>query len=277
MTPLFDLESVAAIIREIGETIVLPYFRALDPSQVREKTGPTDIVTIADEAAETALATRLADLLPGSLVVGEEATSADPSLFSRISGDVPVWIVDPVDGTLNFASGNPSFGMIVALVGNGRTLAGWIHDPCGRRMAVGALGGGVLIDGRKAALCAPPVLGDMTGVVSRRYCSDATRTMVEERSKTFRDAPPSQCSAQEYLRILTGQAQFGLYHRVLPWDHAAGSLLLAEAGGQSAFSEDGEFYAPTRRHGPLLVASDRKTWNKVHAHFFADGLEHQRC
>ena len=96
-------ESVAAIVAEVAAEELMPRFRHLASGDVRDK-GPGDPVTVADEAAERALTRRLAGLLPGSLVVGEEAASADPAVVDRLSQDNPVWIIDPVDGTTNFAA-----------------------------------------------------------------------------------------------------------------------------------------------------------------------------
>src|SRR3546814_9282988 len=58
---------------------------------------------------------RLTDLLPGSLVVGEEAVHAEPALMDQLASDAPVWILDPIDGTRNFAHGRPVFAIMVAL------------------------------------------------------------------------------------------------------------------------------------------------------------------
>ena len=111
---MIDLDRLAAIVAETAASDIMPHFRQLAARDIRDK-APGDLVTIADEAAETTLTRRLADLLPGSLVVGEEATAADPSILNRLSTDEPVWIIDPVDGTTNFAAGLPIFAVIVGL------------------------------------------------------------------------------------------------------------------------------------------------------------------
>ena len=108
---------------------------------MREK-GPGDLVTVADEESERQLTRRLMELVPNSAVIGEEAVAADQKVLDRIFDDVPVWIIDPVDGTSNFAAGKPAFGVIVAYARRGETLAGWIHDPLGKRTAVAMKGEG---------------------------------------------------------------------------------------------------------------------------------------
>src|SRR5215467_2079228 len=97
-----DLARVTALIEETAALEILPRFQKLAAGDIREKT-PGDFVTVADEAAEAHLTPLLAALLPGSLVLGEEAAAADSLLLDRLLGEPAVWVVDPVDGTGNFA------------------------------------------------------------------------------------------------------------------------------------------------------------------------------
>src|SRR3546814_18715428 len=83
----------------------------------------SDLVTIADEAAERALAARLPALVPGSVLVGEEGVERDAGLLGLLQGDAPVWIVAPIDGTKNFAEGSERFAIMVALLEPDRNLA----------------------------------------------------------------------------------------------------------------------------------------------------------
>ncbi len=144
-----DPARVARIVREVAEAAVLPRFRNLAPGEIKTKSRPDDLVTIADTESERLLTAALTALLPGSVVVGEEAVAADASVLARLEEEAPVWILDPVDGTLSFANGDPGFAMIVALAIGGRTVAGWIHDPVGDRTAYAGLGEGAWIDGRR--------------------------------------------------------------------------------------------------------------------------------
>ncbi|HYH23503.1 MAG TPA: inositol monophosphatase family protein [Azospirillum sp.] len=257
-----DVDRVSSVIREVAETAILPYFRKLSEGQVREKTGPTDLVTIADEAGERALTPRLVDLLPGSVVVGEEAASADSAVLDRLSGDAPVWVIDPVDGTLNFAAGRATFAVIVALVQGGRTVAGWIHDPCGQRTAVAVVGEGAWMDGRRMRVAAPAPLNTMRGAASTRFCAEGVGQRIMEGLMGMGGHVSLLSAAHEYLCLITGETHFSLYHRLMPWDHAAGVLLHAEAGGHSALA-NGTPYRPTLTDGSLLMAPDEASWRAV--------------
>ena len=137
-----DRDAVAALLREVAASEVLPRFRNLAKADVRAKTSAQDLVTLADLEAERVLTARLPALLPGSVVVGEEAAYADPRVLERLDGETPVWVIDPVDGTANFSAGRPTFAMIVALVDRGQTVAGWILDPLHDRMALAERGAG---------------------------------------------------------------------------------------------------------------------------------------
>ena len=104
-----------ALVSEAAETIVMPLFRNLQAGDIAEKSGPDDLVTVADKQAEAWLTERLVALLPGSRVVGEEAATEDPGLIDLLGTDQTVWIVDPVDGTRQFVAGEPDFGIMLAL------------------------------------------------------------------------------------------------------------------------------------------------------------------
>ena len=111
-----DNFAVARLMREVASEEVLPRFRNLSEDDISEKYAG-ELVTVADERAEAALETGLGALVPGSVVIGEELTARDPEVLDAMDNhDGPMWIVDPVDGTQNFADGKTCFAMIVAYV-----------------------------------------------------------------------------------------------------------------------------------------------------------------
>src|SRR4051812_30492215 len=110
----------------------MPRFKALAEGAVRHKASIFDPVSEADEAAERFISDALRDAFPGALIVGEEATAADPSLLERVGSAPLVFVVDPIDGTRNFVAGLPLFGVMAAAIVNGGIRLGVIHDPvCG--------------------------------------------------------------------------------------------------------------------------------------------------
>jgi fructose-1,6-bisphosphatase/inositol monophosphatase family enzyme len=123
-----DLDRLCNLVRDAAASEIAPRFRAMAAAEVREKTSPLDLVTDADERAEAALRAAVARAFPGALFVGEEMVERHPGLLAGIaSADLAV-IVDPVDGTNNFAWGLPLFGVLAAVTMRGETVAGLIHD-----------------------------------------------------------------------------------------------------------------------------------------------------
>lgn len=250
MTP--DIAAIAGLIREIAGEHILPRFERLEGGDIRRKASG-ELVTIADLEAESALAPRLEALLPGSLVVGEEATAHDPAVLGRLAGQERIWLIDPVDGTANFAAGLPLFAVMVALVWNGETVAGWIHDPVKEVMATAEAGAGAWSDGRRLAVGRGPGYGNF--LLERRLAG---------RSPLVTEPFGFRCAGQEYLALAAGRARAALYQRLMPWDHAAGVLLHREAGGWSGLL-DGTPYSARRHEGGLLLAPDEAAWHGLRA------------
>lgn len=256
-------DRVAAIIRRVVETEILPRFRNLADHEITEKTRPGDLVTAADLAAEAALERNLLALLPGSVAVGEEAAEGDPAVLDALSGEAPVWVLDPVDGTRNFARGNEAFAVIVALVHQGETVAGWIHAPCAGRTVWAHGGQGAWQrDGEGAwrRLALPPARDPraLRGSVSKRV------------RESLGDWPGGLvryfCAGLEYVGLADATIGFGVYGGLLkPWDHAAGCLIHREAGGYGALIETGGPYPPVRivKNERLLLAPDAETWQSL--------------
>ena len=255
-------EKVADIIRAAAASEIMPRFRNLRPEDIREKTSPTDLVTAADLAAEQLLTEQLTALLPGSTVVGEEAVAADETLLDRLAGTSPVWVIDPVDGTSNFAEGIARFAVIVALVADGETLAGWIHDPCDQRMAWAVAGQGAYMGNRRLKVADPVPPSRMTASLSSRFSRPEIRDALARNWKRLGEVSGLSSAGQEYLRLVEGGAHAALYHRLMPWDHAAGVLIHHESGGYAA-RLDGSDYRPTLRGGGLILTPDQASWTAL--------------
>ena len=146
-----DHQQVEALLREAAAREILPLWRNLHDHQVEEKQR-NDVVTVADRACEAWLGGRLQALLPGSLGVGEEAAHDDPSIMAALESVRPVWIIDPLDGTNNFAAGQEPIAVMVCLVRQGETLAAWIYDPLGDSLLSAEKGAGTSLDGQTIRL-----------------------------------------------------------------------------------------------------------------------------
>jgi fructose-1,6-bisphosphatase/inositol monophosphatase family enzyme len=252
-----DIERVAALIREVAAEEITPRFNALAAEDVREK-RPGNLVTTADLAAEKRLIDGLTALAPGSTVVAEEMFEADPGIVARLSGEAAVWVIDPVDGTANFAAGRAVFACMVALVEKGRVVAGWILDVPKGVMAEAEEGSGAFAGGARLAVAPPAPLPDMTGSLGARLRNDPA---VRDRVGPIRYV---RCAGIEHIALAAGELHYAFFRRVMPWDHAAGSLLHREAGGCN-LSFSGDPYAPAAPpEQGLLLAPDRDSWRALH-------------
>ena len=260
-----DIDRVGALIREIAAEEMIPRFGRLRADEIDEK-KPGDFVTAVDFAMERRLGTALSELLPGSTVVGEEAVSADARLLHRLADETPTWVIDPLDGTANFAAGYPLCAVIVALVVADVVVAGWIHDPFADRLAQAERGSGAWSGGERLSVARPVELRDMNGAVyGRRFReSDSFRALWSRGRGPLGHVFNARCVGQEHLARVQGRVHFGLYTRLNPWDHAAGFLIHAEAGGYLALF-DGTPYRPSQMLPGALLAPDRDIWNRLHA------------
>ena len=250
---MVQAERVTEILREVAETIILPRFRTLADREIHEKC-PGQWVTVADTEAERSLGARLTALLVGSCAVGEESVADDPNVLERLDMASPVWVIDPLDGTANFIRGRTRFAMAVALVVDGETRMGWIHDPLSGRTAVAARGQGAWLDGQRLRLETPPMLSRMIGSVRGQRAAALTGKV----GGVLRQGS----AAHDYLDLVEGRMHFAHFRKLLCWDHAAGVLLHAEAGGCGVLT-DGRPYGARRSAGRLLLAPDHSSWETL--------------
>jgi fructose-1,6-bisphosphatase/inositol monophosphatase family enzyme len=262
-----EIAAVIALIRDVSRTEIMPRFKHLKPADIHTKSGPLDPVTIADEAAEKALTAGLKKRFPDADIIGEEAVAANPDLIKRVAQPGKIWIIDPIDGTANYASDLPLFGVMLALVEADKVLAGFIHDPVCDDTAVAVAGQGawmVAPDGTKSPLhvAAPQPVKRMTGSVSWRYMPEALRTHVLHRLDKLAGVTDYRCAAHQYRMLAAGHCDMQIFRRLYPWDHAAGFLLHQEAGGYARHF-DGTPYKPSQIEGGLLLAPDEASWHEL--------------
>ena len=256
-------ERVAELMRETAAAELLPRFRNLSKDDVRQK-RPGDIVTVADVAAEQRLASGLAKILPGVPVVGEEAVEKDAGLLDLIGrpGEA-CWIVDPLDGTANFAAGRERFAIIICLVQDATAVAGWILDVPNDRLAVTQRGGGVTFDG--TLVQGRPTTGALNGFVGYKIAKSFDEQLSPGQRARLGSITTLRCAGAEYLEILSGRASFSLYRTTKPWDHAAGTLMMREAGGD-AVQFGAAPYTPAQPHNAgLITASTEQALNEARA------------
>ena len=262
-----DLHQVGDALALAARTEIMPRFRKLTSTQIRQKSSALDLVTDADEAAEAVIGAALLAVFPGALIVGEEGTSKNPSLLPAVGSAELAFLVDPIDGTKNFVCKLPLFGVMAAATIRGEIVGGVIYDPVVRDWAYALRGGGAWMeqeDGSRIPLrVAKPVpVSAMEGIVGTGFLPEPLRSTVLANLKKLAASANLRTAAHEYRLAAAGYVHMLLYNKLMPWDHAAGWLLHQEAGGYSAHF-DGTPYRVTHLTGGLICAPDEFSWNLV--------------
>jgi fructose-1,6-bisphosphatase/inositol monophosphatase family enzyme len=249
-------DAMHALLRDVSRTVILPRYQKLATHEITSKIAD-DVVTVADHEAEAMLAEGLVKIadIP---VVGEEAAFADETVFDRLSGDC--WIVDPLDGTRNFAKGKPPFGILIAMASGGDAHTGWIYDCLGDRFCAAHRGQGAFVNGEKITARptgeTPPV-----AAISLVFVDGARREAVKQAAAGYRQVDVPYCAAEQYPRLALGVNDVSVFERTLPWDHAAGALWLNEAGGKVARPDGSPYRVDEWRRKGLIGAASPALWH----------------
>jgi fructose-1,6-bisphosphatase/inositol monophosphatase family enzyme len=272
MSQPVDIAALANLLQEAAVKEILPRFRNLDPGDVRMKTEAIDLVTEADEAAERLIKSRIDTVAPGAVFIGEESVAADPALLDKLADADLAIVVDPIDGTFNFAAGLPLFGVMASVVARGETVAGIIYDPLGNDWVIAEKGSGAWMcrpDGsqEKLSVTAGVPLENMVGGASTAFYQEDDRRIVMGNLAKVRIATSYRCAAHEYRIFAAGHLHFLMYQKLMPWDHLVGTLIAEEAGAFAA-RFDGSRYLPAHTSGGLLLATDKESWQVLRREVF---------
>ncbi len=219
------LEQIISIVREAGEIVL----SAHDVwSQTHEKSSAADLVTEYDLAVERFLKEKLPPLVPGSLFFGEE----EKENASPLTGWV--FIVDPIDGTTNFVRGLKHSAISVALAHDGVVEYGVVYDPYKDEIFSAKRGGGAFLNGRPVRVSERPldqgVFGMGTAIYDRQFIAPTMR-LTEQLFRRSCDFRRLGAAALDLCNVACGRLDLFFEYSLSPWDHAAGGLILTEAGG----------------------------------------------
>jgi fructose-1,6-bisphosphatase/inositol monophosphatase family enzyme len=247
------------LLRDVTRRAITPYYQKLAADEVTAKAAD-DVVTVADNLSEEMLAEGLAKIIPGLPIVGEEAAHADATVQDRLSSDC--WIVDPLDGTRNFAKGQPPFGILIAMASGGEAHTGWIYDCLTDRFCVAHRGKGAFVNGEKISARptgeSPPV-----AAISLIFMDGARREAVKEAAAGYRLVDVPYCAAEQYPRLALGVNDVSIFERTLAWDHAAGVLWLNEAGGKAARLDGSPYRVDEWARKGLVGAASPALWDEM--------------
>lgn len=222
---------------------------------IATKSTPTDIVTATDLAAEQAIRDTLERIAPGSRLLAEEGGHL-------VVGDGPnaaiEWIVDPLDGTVNFAYGLPVVAVSVAAAIAGRVVAGAVVDVQRGQEYDAVLGGGARRDGRPVAVSACSTTELALVLTGFAYQADRRAVhgqMIAELLGSVRDIRAFGSAALHMCWVADGRADAYVERDIKPWDHAAGALVAAEGGARVEL--------PCAENDHLTVIANPTLWRRL--------------
>ncbi|WP_299566819.1 inositol monophosphatase [uncultured Sulfitobacter sp.] len=258
---------VVNVVRRAARAEIMPRFRQLSSSDIRTKSHADDLVTDADTMAEAMIARALQIAFPDAIVIGEEAAAADPGLLEGMEKAQLAFLVDPVDGTWNFAHGIALFGVIVSATRYGKPVFGMIYDPVADDWAIAEEDGVAELARPFGATRALRVamgkpLEELSGNIPLHMFAKDMQHQLAASFPSFKRVTNMRCSAHEYRLLAQGHMDFLLTASMHPWDHAAGALVAARAGAHVEMLDGGP-YTANRQTGHLLVAPDKTTWNRL--------------
>lgn len=261
---------VRDLVRKTAKTEIMPRFQNLSAQDVSTKSRDDDLVTKADLASEAMITAGLESLFPNAVVVGEEAISKHPSLRTEMSDHEICFVIDPIDGTWNYANGIPLFGIILSVLNYGRPIYGLLYDPVMDDYIEADLGqhscdfGDAQDRRRSLKTAAPRPAKDLSGYIHFGLLPKETQFKLAPHLPKFRRTTVLRCSCHEYRILAQGHVDFCLSSILNPWDHAAGVLTTQLAGGLSKMLDDQDYNA-RQLQGYLLSASSQETWDTVAA------------
>lgn len=254
------LAAAATAAMEAGRII-----RELTGRQVRvEHKGTIDLVTEADRAAEERIVTTLTDRIPGVGVMAEESCTS----FARPPAE-PTWIIDPLDGTTNFAHGFPWFAVSIALWQEGRSRAGVIYSPMTDELFWAGEGEGAWLNESGIRVSGTSFLEGALVATGFPYDihqeSDQVLAALGRLVTRVQGVRRAGAAALDLALVACGRLDGFWEIKLKPWDSAAGQVLVIEAGGQiTDFAGAGfspfvpELLASNARIHPLLVTTLRE-------------------
>jgi fructose-1,6-bisphosphatase/inositol monophosphatase family enzyme len=265
--------AVFNLIARAARAEILPRFGRLDADQIGTKAGPNDFVTEADLAAEAMIQRGLQIAFPHAEIIGEELAETDPEFRKALKGAELGFVIDPIDGTWNFANGMALFGTMLAVTRFGRAVFGAIYDPIAQEFFWTQTNGAALRQGKSRtpqplATRKKQNLRDMTGFIEFSSMTAEHHTAAAQACTALAYTSSLRCSAHHYRLLAQGAVDFFLASKLNPWDHLAGVLICQQAGGYAAML-DGSAYDSSTKTGYLLSAGSKESWDQLAAHFSA--------
>ena len=219
------LEYAVSVARRAGALLI----EGLDRPPAIELKSPFEVVTAIDRASEALIVTALVEQFPGHAIVSEEGAGVECQSAYR-------WIIDPLDGTNNYAHGFPAFCVSIGLVYHDQLHLGVVYDPLRNELFTAQAGQGAWCNGRRLQVAATPTLA--AALVSTGFPYDYGQVLHNNRDQFDRIQSCCQgvrragSAALDLAYVAAGRLDAHWELRLKPWDSAAGALMIQEAGGK---------------------------------------------
>ncbi len=215
-------EALKNIVREAGEM-----FASVSISEIEQKEGHANFVTNIDREVEEFLQEKLLSLIPGSRMIGEEKENSPLS-------DAPTWIIDPVDGTTNLIHDYRMSAVSAALCENRRPTVGVVFQPYTKELFYAETGGGAFLNGKPIHAASNGFRKALVAFGTSPYTEELfnrTLTIAGAFLHSCADLRRTGSAALDLAYLAAGRTDIFFELTLKPWDYAAGSLIVQEAGG----------------------------------------------
>jgi myo-inositol-1(or 4)-monophosphatase len=233
------LAELEAIARDAGALLMQHFHKKV----VVEYKGEVDLVTVADRSSEKLIVERLRERWPQHGIVGEEGTRTQPGAEYR-------WLVDPLDGTTNFAHGYPVFCVSIALARrDDRLEVGVLYDPTRDEMFAAERGHGASLNGKPIHVSATKNLAEAmlgTGFPSHKRHKNPNIYFYQHLTLHSHGVRRAGSAALDLANVACGRYDGFWEFNLNPWDTGAGVLLVGEAGGQVTRFDGAPFQLDSR-------------------------------
>lgn len=246
-----DLDQLNTLVRQVGQEELLPRFQRIG----HEYKADGSVLTEADLAVDARLREQLHELHPKAAFLSEEMSAAEQETLLADT-DTPLWCLDPLDGTSNFAAGIPCFGISLALIRSGKVELGIIYDPLRDECFSAQKGRGAYLNDRALQAAASGIeLKRAVAMVDFKRLTPTLRRRLVEQPPYSSQRNFGSC-ALEWGWMAAGRGHVYLHGGQKLWDLAAGSLILTEAGGTCRTLEGEDVFAPRLAPRSVVSASD---------------------
>ena len=262
---LDELRVFSEELADAARTVITPYFRSallIDDKPAASATGQP--VTRADRESEQVIRDLIVERYPDHGIVGEEFDDLNPEAEF-------CWVLDPIDGTRNYASGIPLFSLVIGLVQDGEVLLGINYDPLRKEMFHAEKGKGAFLNDKRLQVTEKRSIEDSIIGFDLSYNDQGAANTMDVILSIWPEMQTARIMGSAALGIsyvAAGRTDLYFHHKLQPWDQVAGIILVQEAGGvitdrngrDISVSSDGLIASNEKIHSSFLYKTTGLKW-----------------